>query len=226
MAKKIKISLFLKLFILAIGIVAFSNLLLAFTLYNGYKGILLPATPYLPADLYENLEVGIGNTWLLVAILSFVILLITTLFVVIFISSILGPVRRILEAMEKVRKGNLQVEVEINTGDEIEELGIGFNQMIKELNKMKEALEEEKKVLEIKVRARTRELKELTEALEEQVLERTRELRESQEKLQKKVEELEKFHRLAVGRELRMLELKKRISELEKQLSEKKNKIL
>lgn len=224
MARKIKTSLFLKMFIFALCIVTLSNFFLAFTLYTGYKGILLPAIPYLPRELYENLEVGVENTWILVVILSFIVLLITTIFVVVFISNVLGPVKKILEAMEKVRKGNLNVEVQIETGDEIEELAIGFNQMIKELNKMKEALEEEKKVLEIKVRARTRELRELTETLEQQILEKTKELRENQAKLQKKLEELEKFHRFAVGRELRILELKKRIRELEEQLQRNLNK--
>jgi len=45
--------------------------------------------------------------------------------------------------------------------------------------------------------------------LEEQVKERTKELQE-------KVEELERFHRLAVGRELKMIELKKEIEKLKK----------
>jgi len=68
-------------------------------------------------------------------------------------------------------------------------------------------LEAAGELLEIKVRARTRELKELTENLDEQVREKTREL-------QKKLEELEKFHRLTIGRELKMIELKEEIKKL------------
>lgn len=52
------------------------------------------------------------------------------------------------------------------------------------------------------------DIKILRENLEKKVEERTREL-------QKRVEELEKFHQLTVGRELKMVELKKRIKELE-----------
>ena len=53
------------------------------------------------------------------------------------------------------------------------------------------------------------ELKALQENLEEKIRERTKEL-------QKRVEELEKFHQLTVGRELKMVELKKKIKEFEK----------
>ncbi|MEM5778325.1 MAG: PAS domain S-box protein [Candidatus Aenigmatarchaeota archaeon] len=42
------------------------------------------------------------------------------------------------------------------------------------------------------------------------------ELRKTKEDLEKKVEELEKFQKIAVGRELKMIELKKKIKELEK----------
>ena len=70
-------------------------------------------------------------------------------------------------------------------------------------------VEEARTVLEIKVRARTRELKELSNSLENQVKERTKEIQE-------KMKELEKFQKLAVGRELRMIELKQEINKLRK----------
>ena len=75
---------------------------------------------------------------------------------------------------------------------------------IRELKRIKNALEEAKGSLEAKVRERTRELQELTDFLEEQVKERTQEL-------QGKITELEKFQTLAVGRELKMIELKNEI---------------
>ena len=80
-----------------------------------------------------------------------------------------------------------------------------------ELEKTKEALEEVKTILEVKVKARTHELEELAAKREEIVEEKTRELRE-------KVEELERFHRLAVGRELKMMELKAEMEKLKEEL--------
>lgn len=70
-------------------------------------------------------------------------------------------------------------------------------------------LQEAKSILEIKVKARTNELEELTKNLEGRVQERTQEL-------QKRVDELERFHKLTVGRELKMIELKKEIGKLKK----------
>jgi len=86
-----------------------------------------------------------------------------------------------------------------------------------ELIKTQGEAEEARKVLEIKVKARTRELQELTENLEEEVKRRTKEI-------QDKMRESEVFHKLAVGRELKMIELKKEIQNLKEKLNNKKNK--
>ncbi len=85
---------------------------------------------------------------------------------------------------------------------------------LKELERVKAELENAKSVLEIKVKARTWELRELTQNLEEQVKERTKELQE-------KIEESQKMIKLMVGRELRMVELKKEIQKLKEKLRNK-----
>lgn len=97
-----------------------------------------------------------------------------------------------------------------------------FTQRVKifltELLEKRKELEETKSALEIKVKARTQELEELTEGLEGQVKERTKEL-------QKRIEELEKIHQLTVGRELKMVDLKREIDKLGKELEEKNKEI-
>ncbi len=85
-----------------------------------------------------------------------------------------------------------------------------FKKRTLELGKIRWELEEERATLEVKVKARTKELENLTEELEGKVKERTK-------KLEEKMEELEKFNKLAVGRELKMVELKEEVEKLKKE---------
>jgi len=86
-----------------------------------------------------------------------------------------------------------------------------------ELEDTKEKLEEERGFLEVRVRARTKELEEMAKSLEGRVGERTKEIKE-------KMAELEKFHELAVGRELKMVELKEQLKEAEEGLKRIRSK--
>jgi HAMP domain-containing protein len=117
------------------------------------------------------------------------------------------PIRALREAVGFFTKGDLSHRVSIHTGDEMEQLADAFNSMAKELQQSRERLEEAKEVLEVKVVARTKELQDLNENLEEEVKRRTQEIHE-------KMKELERFQRVAVGRELKMIELKNELKEL------------
>jgi len=123
---------------------------------------------------------------------------------------VISPLKKITGLCQKVRKGNLKVQVKVKSKTEIGQLAQSFNAMVRDLAHYQYALKEERNILEIKVKARTKELRELADLLEERVKERTKEL-------QKRVDELERFHRLTVGRELRMVELKKEIKKLKEE---------
>ncbi|OGZ17614.1 MAG: hypothetical protein A2Z78_00470 [Candidatus Nealsonbacteria bacterium RBG_13_36_15] len=92
---------------------------------------------------------------------------------------------------------------------------------IEELQKVKILLEEARMSLGIRVRARTRELWEERRGLEKKVQERTGELEEERKNLDKRISELEKFHKVAVGRELKMRELKRENKEFKEKISKK-----
>jgi len=108
---------------------------------------------------------------------------------------------------------------------EIFDLYKSLNKAAEEVYTARRELQEAKSVLEIKVKARTSELEELTQNLEEKVKQRTKELEKSKGELEKRVDELERFHKLTVGRELKMIELKKEIEKLEEENKRFKEKL-
>lgn len=89
---------------------------------------------------------------------------------------------------------------------------------IERLQKTQKILTEERASLEVRVNAKTKELLEEREGLGEKIKERTKELEEGGKELSKRIVELERFHKVAVGRELKMRALKKEIEKLEKAL--------
>ena len=161
------------------------------------------------AEIYEPTSV-LGSNLVLITFITLIFIFIVSIF---FSQLVVNPIKKLHKGAEIIRKGNLDYKVDIRTGDEIEQLAKEFNRMAERLGQSKAALEESKAVLEIKVAARTKELKELAESLEEQVKGRTKELQE-------KMKELERFNRLAVGRELKMIELKKEIERLKKEIKD------
>ena len=124
-------------------------------------------------------------------------------------SAIFIPLRNLHETITKIRKGDLEAKAIVKVENEIGELAEAFNKMIEDLRKYQDELHEAKQILEIKVAARTRELKELVDSQEEIIKTKTKDLLA-------KIAELERFQRLTVGRELKMIELKEKIKQLSK----------
>jgi len=122
---------------------------------------------------------------------------------------LIGPIEFFIKSTNEIAKGNLDYKLQIKRGDELGQLARNFNQMTKSLKKSQRQLEETRDVLEVRVKARTQELQEQAEGLDEQVKVRTKELQE-------RIDELERFHKLTVGRELKMIELKQKIQKLER----------
>ena len=137
--------------------------------------------------------VVITITWVCVAIIT-----------VSFSKNLIYPLKKIIFWADRIIQGKIKEELSIITNDELLEV-------IEHLRRMYEEIEDVRVTLEIKIKARTKELEELTGRQEETIQERTKEI-------QKRAEELERFNQLAVGRELKMIELKKEIEKLKKHL--------
>jgi two-component system NtrC family sensor kinase len=71
------------------------------------------------------------------------------------------PVRLLLNHTELLARGELDQEVEVNSGDELGELAVSFNSMTGNLRKAREELEDWGRNLEMKVEQRTLEIKQM-----------------------------------------------------------------
>ena len=116
----------------------------------------------------------------------------------------------------EVAKNNYEAKATVKSKDEIGDLAAIFNDMIDKIKISQKQLKEAdirltaiNLSLEQKVKERTAELEKLKAGLEQSVVEKNKELYQ-------KLNELEKFKSLTVGRELKMIELKKEIEALKK----------
>ena len=157
------------------------------------------------SEIYKPASV-LARNLILITLITLIFIFIVSVF---FSQMIVNPIKKLHGGVEIIRRGKLGYRVDIRTNDEIEELGKAFNRMAEELSTYHAVLEESKVVLQIKVKARTRELEELAKSLEGKVKTRTKEL-------EKRLSELERFHKLTVGRELKMMDLKKEIERMKR----------
>jgi len=107
------------------------------------------------------------------------------------------PLDELTKGTEIIGKGDFTHRIDIKSKDEIGDLATAFNKMAIDLKKSRE------------------DLKKYSNELEKKVEERTKKLRE-------KVDALERFSRLSVGRELRMVDLKKKMKEMGDQANKRK----
>lgn len=146
---------------------------------------------------------------------------ITAVFTLFFLitQGILPSLELIQKILRRVGRGDFSARVNTQKGspEELQVLADTVNTMIARIQKAREEIEEEKAQLESTVQERTIELQELADTLEDKVRDRTRELQE-------KIKELERFQRVAVGRELKMIALKKDIERLASQFEARDKK--
>jgi methyl-accepting chemotaxis protein len=130
------------------------------------------------SEAYRSLFLELG----ILVLVMFGSVLCGTMLAVYLSKKITKPIIELTDVVRKIEKGDLGVQINVKSRDEIGELASGFNLM-------------------------TQELKQLYANLEQKIKERT-------EKLDQKIAELEKFNKLTVDRELKMIELKKELADL------------
>jgi two-component system NtrC family sensor kinase len=80
-------------------------------------------------------------------------------------SAIVGPVAALVEGTRRVARDDLDVEIEVHSGDELGLLARSFNDMTRALRRLQDELEDVLRGLETHLEARTDELKEAHEQL-------------------------------------------------------------
>ncbi len=181
-----KISIGTKLILLMFAIAAFITIVLSISFVQSFSKIIEKEIPDKP-DIVSEAEHAIA----IKTIFFGFILLAIFLPIVLFLSmSISNPIKKLKEGADIIGKGNLDYRLDIKTRDEIQDLSESFNKMAVDLKKT------------------STELKKYSVNLEKEVNKKTM-------GLQDKVSELQKFTKLTIGRELRMIGLKKKIKELE-----------
>ncbi|MCK5021009.1 MAG: MCP four helix bundle domain-containing protein [Candidatus Peribacteraceae bacterium] len=138
------------------------------------------------------------NSFMMTTFLSLILVVIGLLISFLVSRNITIPLKEMAELIPRMVRGEFK-KIRIKSRDEIGDLAFGFNKMADDLKKSR------------------KELEKYSEGLEKEVTERTKELEKSKKELEEKVDELERFSKLTVGRELKMVEMKKKIRELEKQ---------
>lgn len=91
-------------------------------------------------------------------------------YALIFVGTVVKPIRSLVRATRKVGEGSFDCRVDIRSRDEVGELAASFNQMTARLQAAYEKIREHQKELEAKVEERTAELQRAKENLEKAYL--------------------------------------------------------
>jgi methyl-accepting chemotaxis protein len=153
------------------------------------------------------------------SLLLFGFITITTIVALaIFIAkTITRSVRTLHTVSQKIAQGNFEIEVpDIHSNDEIADLGKAFNEMISKLKRSYAALDSSNQQLKASNQQLLASNQQL-DASTQQLRAANEQLSVAEKDLRERVNELEIFNRATVGRELKMIELKKEIAQLKEQ---------
>jgi methyl-accepting chemotaxis protein len=140
------------------------------------------------------------NSYLLSSSAIFIsIVVIVTIITILFMQNIIiKPLKILAFGLKQVQEGNLETKLDVRKKDEMGKIAVAFNSMTSDLKKSTEELEG-------KVKERTKELE--TKNLEQEKL---------NQELLKKYRDIEGMNKVMIDREMKMIELKKKVAAMSK----------
>lgn len=132
-------------------------------------------------------EVALRNSVIKILVLTFFVVI---AFSLLFSRNITNPIKKLTDVARKVSSGDFETKADVLSNDELGLLAYSFNKMIDDLDELKKKIEKHNEDLEKKVKERTAELED-------------------------KNSELENLNQIMVNRELKFIDMKKRVKELE-----------
>lgn len=195
--KKARMSIFVKFLLLStistmIPIII-TGILIVLSYQEVINQILIEQKTELIQESEQGLFLTLYNIRIQIGLTIFIVIVLTLFSNILMTRNLTRPLSTLIKGTKEVAGGNLDYIIKVETKDELGELINNFNAMIQQLKKAKIVSEEARASLEKKTR-----------------------------ELQKKIADLEKFHKLTIGRELKMVELKEKIRELEEKLEKGK----
>ncbi len=180
-----------------------NNILIAFFLVIALGGVITNIVlhdVFLSAmnkqGLDKNIIEDVGRHFIIISTGLTIAGIFAVLFIAVFLSNtITGPIRKLTNGMLNIANGKWATRIEIESKDELGQLAAGFNLMAEQIENDLRKIEAAKQSLS-----------------------------KSEKELKKRVQELEKFYNMAVGRETKMVKLKKEIKKLKDQVLHDKHK--
>jgi len=213
--KIMKISLFIRLFIALLLVGVVPNLFFYVSITSTYQPIIQKCSDYVESinpEIMSEMTAALKKINIQMALTLILIIVLVSFANILLSRKIVTPIKKLINITKDIAQGKLDKRSDIKGTDEIGELASSFNYMAGELERAQNTLKEITQVLEVKIQARTRAIEEEKKSLEEKVRQRTQEFQE-------RVVELEEIHKLMVGRELKMMELKDEIRRLKEKIT-------
>jgi len=183
------------------------------------------------AAIQRNISIIYGILFLAIIAINFILNRKTA-------QSIIKPLNNLVSVTKLIGSGDVMRRANEDSGDEFGELGAAFNEMIAQLDQKRKEMaainqnlkdnEQQLKASNLQLRTNEQKVKDINQQLvhsEQEIKLSNQLLKTASEEnlkakkgLEEKLSELERFHRITVGRELEMVKLKKRVNDLLEEL--------